>query len=52
MFIKYKHKKGQDRMVWCPAAMDRIVWGDGHDKKKIKGFLLFAEMLRVSDGTR
>lgn len=50
MFIKYKHKKGQDRMIWATNSLDRVVWGDGSDKKKIKGFILVADMLRITDG--
>ncbi len=49
MFIKYKHKKGKDRMVWCPINLDRILWGD-ETKKNVKGYLMISDIQRISDG--
>jgi len=49
MFIKYKHKKGKDRMIYCPNSLDRIIWGD-QAKKKVKGYLMVSDLIRISDG--
>ncbi len=47
-FSKFKHKKGQERLIWAPFELDRMCWGA--DKKAIKGAIMVREILRVTDG--
>ncbi len=49
MFIKYKHKKGKERMIWCASPPDRIFWGSPN-KKTVKGYILVREIQRISNG--
>lgn len=49
MFTKYKYAKGQKRLIWCPASLDRILWGD-ESKKKIKGYVMVCDFTAVRDG--
>jgi len=49
VFNKFKHKKSQKRMIWCPASLDRILWGDTN-KKKVKGYMMISDITGFSPG--
>jgi len=50
MMIKYKRKKGQERMIFCPMSLDRVLWADDITKKKVKGYLMISDISRITDG--
>jgi len=51
VFKKYHNKMGQKRCIWCPASLDRVLWGD-EQKKEIKGFIKTSELQEVNKGMR
>jgi len=44
-----KHRKGQERIIYAPNTLDRLLWAE-KKKEKVKGFLMLNEITDIIPG--
>lgn len=49
IFKKFKHRGSKKRMIWCPAQLDRILWGD-MKKSTVRGFIMIDRITDIKHG--